>query len=619
MKGTISVNTENIFPIIKKSLYSNQEVFLRELVSNAVDASQKMKALANMGQFSGELGELFIEIQVDESAKTLSIIDRGLGMTAEEINKYINQVAFSGATEFMEQYKDKLSEETMIGAFGLGFYSAFMVASKVTIDTLSYQEGSKPAFWSCDGSTEFEISEGSRTERGTTITLHIAEDAEEYLQNSRIQEILQKYCLFLPVPVHFGTEKVTEGEGDTKTEIEKPVIVNQATPIWTKKPNELSDEDYLKFYDVLFPFHEKPLFWIHLNVDFPFNLTGVLYFPKFKPDFDPNKNKIRLFSNQVFITDSVEEIVPDFMRLLHGVIDSPDIPLNVSRSFLQTDGNVKKITAHITKKISDKLGELFKNDRSGFEEKWADLDVFIKYGMLTEEKFAEKAKDFLLVKDSEGKLYDWDTYQNLIAGNQTDKDGNTIVLYYANRDQQAAFLQQAAARSLSVLEFGHAIDPHIIGHLEMKLEKVRFKRIDSEPIDQLIDKGESMPALLNEEEANKIKTLIESISSNDKSLVFKTEAGGIDGLPFTITMNEFMRRMHDMEALGGKSMFGNMPLMHDVIINTAHPITKKISDLSDATEQENQLKYVLDLAKMAQGMLRGDELTKFIKSALERV
>ncbi len=618
MKGTISVNTENIFPIIKKSLYSNQEVFLRELVSNAVDASQKIRALANMGQFSKELGDLFIDVQIDHDAKTLTIIDRGLGMTADEINKYINQVAFSGATEFMETYKDKLKEETMIGAFGLGFYSAFMVASKVTIDSLSYQEGAQPAFWSCDGSTEFEISEGTRTERGTTITLHISEDAEEYLQESRINEILQKYCLFLPVPIHFGTQTRKEGEGDDAVEITEPIIINQTKPIWSQKPSELTDEDYLNFYEVLFPFHEKPLFWIHLNVDFPFNLTGVLYFPKFKADFDPNKNKIRLFSNQVFITDSVEEIVPDFMRLLHGVIDSPDIPLNVSRSFLQTDGNVKKITAHITKKISDKLAELFKNDRAGFEEKWADLDLFVKYGMLTEEKFSEKAKDFFLVKDQDGKLHDWPAYENLISANQTDKDGNKIVLYFANRDQQTAAIEQAIARSYSILELGHAIDPHWIGNLEQKLEKVRFKRIDSEPIDKIIGKDEVIPSLIGEEEAKTVKEKVEKLLENDKSLVVKTEACGLDVHPITITMNEFMRRMHDMEALGGKSMFGSMPMMHDVVINTAHPLIKKVMEMPEENQTESW-KYLVDVAKLSQGMLRGKELNQFIQHALNKI
>lgn len=618
MKGRIAVNTENIFPIIKRSLYSNQEIFLRELVSNAVDATQKLKTLSGIGEFSGELGDLTVSVELNEVEKTIKIHDRGIGMTAEEIEKYINQVAFSGATEFMEQYKDKMTDGAMIGAFGLGFYSAFMVAKDVRIDTLSYKEGSVAASWTCDGSTEFEIGSSDKAERGTTITLFVADDATEYLSSARLEEILQKYCKFLPIPIAFGTETIKEGEGDDAVEKEVPRIINNLTPIWAKKPADLSDEDYYNFYEALFPYHEKPLFWIHLNVDFPFNLTGVLYFPKIKADYDPNKNKIKLFCNQVFITDSVEEIVPDFMRLLHGVIDSPDIPLNVSRSFLQTDGNVKKITSHITKKISDKLSEIFKKDRAAFEEKFADLDLFIKYGMLSEEKFFEKAKDFCLLKNVDGKYFTIEEYKQHIAANQTDKNENLVVVYTNDPAQQATNVDLAKKRGIDLLELGTPIDAHFIGLLEQKLEKVTFKRVDSSPVDKLVEKEHEAIALLDEAQTETVKKLMEEAVGDEKSGLFvRTEALSIDDLPVLITRNEFMRRMRDMDALSGRN--SSMPDFSDVVVNTAHPLCQKMAAMESEAEQKQLAGHLLDLARLSQGMLKGENLSKFIQRSLEVV
>ncbi|MFL5774402.1 MAG: molecular chaperone HtpG, partial [Flavisolibacter sp.] len=504
-KGSISIHTENIFPIIKKFLYSDHEIFLRELVSNAVDATQKIKRLSSLGQFNKELGDLTIQVKVDEAAKTLTISDKGLGMTAEEIKKYINQIAFSGATEFMEKFKEANDANEIIGRFGLGFYSAFMVAEKVEIQTLSYQDGAEPARWICDGSTEFEITEGNRTERGTDVILYINSESEEFLQKHRIQEILDKYAKFLPVPIQFGTRTTSEEDGvDEKGDpkyksVEVPNIINNTNPIWTKSPSDLKDEDYLNFYRELYPMAEDPLFWIHLNVDYPFNLTGVLYFPKLKNEFEVQRNKIKLFSRQVFITDEVKDIVPEFLMLLHGVIDSPDIPLNVSRSFLQADSNVKKINNYITRKVADKLSELFKKDRKAYEEKWKDIGLFVKYGMISEEKFYERAKDFVLLTNTKNEHYTLEEYRDKVKEKQTDKEGNVVYLYTIDPERQDSYLQAAFKKGYDVLLMNSPIDNHFISHLEHKLEKTALKRVDSDIIDKLIGKDDNLKHELTEE------------------------------------------------------------------------------------------------------------------------
>src|SRR5215211_3542362 len=514
-KGTISIHTENIFPIIKKFLYSDNEIFLRELVSNAVDATQKIKRLSSLGQHNKELGDLTIQIAVDEKAKTITITDKGIGMTADEIKKYINQIAFSGAAEFLEKFREAQDANEIIGKFGLGFYSAFMVADKVEIQTLSYQEGAEPARWICDGSTEFEITEGSRSQRGTDIILYINSESEEFLQEHRVQEILDKYAKFLPVPIQFGTRSETEEDGvDEKGEkkyktVEVPNIINNTTPIWTRQPGDLKDEDYLSFYRELYPMAEDPLFWIHLNVDYPFNLTGVLYFPILKNDFEVQRNKIKLFSRQVFITDEVKDIVPEFLMLLHGVIDSPDIPLNVSRSFLQADSNVKKINSYITKKVADKLGELFKKDRKAFEEKWKDIGLFVKYGMLSEDKFYEKAKEFGLLNNTNNEYYTLDEYREKVKTLQTDKEGTVIYLYTTDATKQDAFIQAAHKKSYDVLLMNSPIDNHFIHHLEMKLEKTALKRVDADVLDKLIVKEENRSHVLSEDETKKVVGIFE--------------------------------------------------------------------------------------------------------------
>ena len=490
-KGSISIHTENIFPIIKKFLYSDHEIFLRELVSNAVDATQKIKRLSSLGQYNKELGDLTIEVAFDEKAKTITISDKGIGMTADELKKYINQIAFSGATEFMEKFKEANDANEIIGRFGLGFYSAFMVAERVEIQTFSYQEGAEPAQWLCDGSTEFEINEGRRSERGTDVILYINSESEEFLNKQRLQSILDKYCRFLPVPIKFGTRTTQEPDGEDAEgkpkykSVEVDNIINDTTPIWTKSPTDLKDEDYLEFYRKLYPFSEDPLFWIHLNVDYPFNLTGVLYFPKLKNDFELQRNKIKLFSRQVFITDEVKDIVPEFLMLLHGVIDSPDIPLNVSRSFLQADSNVKKINSYITRKVADKLSELFKKDRKAFEEKWNDIGLFVKYGMLSEDKFFEKAKDFGLLTNTEGKFFTLEEYKEKVKPVQTDKNGTIVYLYTTDAAKQDAFIQGAHKKSYDVLLMNSPIDNHFIHHLETKLEKTSLKRVDADVLDIL--------------------------------------------------------------------------------------------------------------------------------------
>ncbi|MCJ0741545.1 molecular chaperone HtpG [Pedobacter montanisoli] len=624
-KGSISIHTENIFPIIKKFLYSDNEIFLRELVSNAVDAVQKIKRLASLGQFNGEVGEPLVEVKLDEKAKTITISDNGLGMTAEEIKKYINQVAFSGASEFVEKFKDAKDANEIIGKFGLGFYSAFMVADLVEIQTLSYQEGAKPAKWTCDGSTEFEISEGSRTTRGTDIILHVNADSEEFLSEQKLQEILDKYAKFLPVPIKFGTktEQVEDGkdeEGKTKyTSVEVDNIVNTTSPIWTKSPADLSDKDYLDFYRQLYPFSDEPLFWIHLNVDYPFNLTGVLYFPKVKEDFDMQRNKIKLFSRQVFITDEVKDIVPEFLMLLHGVIDSPDIPLNVSRSFLQADSNVKKINTYITKKVADKLAELFKADRKAYEEKWSDIGLFVKYGMITEEKFYEKAKDFALLTNTQNEHFTLEDYKAKVSPLQTDKNGNVVYLYTTDTDKQDGFIQAANKKDYDVLVMSHPIDGHFVSTLEQKLEKTQLKRVDASVANQLIEKDEKLESVLSEEQSNNVKTVFEQ-AINKPGYNVEVVALNPDDAPVTITMDEFMRRMKDMAKMGGgMSFYGNMPDSYKVAINGNHKLINKILSTTDSAEQSKYAKQAVDLALLSQGMLTGAELTAFVSRSVELI
>jgi molecular chaperone HtpG len=624
-KGTISIHTENIFPIIKKFLYSDTEIFLRELVSNAVDATQKIKRLASLGQYSGELGDLRVEIAFDADKKTITISDNGIGMTADEIKKYINQIAFSGATEFMEKFKEAKDANEIIGRFGLGFYSAFMVADKVEIETLSYQEGSQPAHWTCDGSTEFEISEGSLAERGTEITLHINAESEEFLNKQRLQEILDKYCKFLPVPIKFGTnsqeeEDGVDEEGKTKyksTEVDN--IINDTNPIWTKAPNELKDEDYLKFYKELYPFTEDPLFWIHLNVDYPFNLTGVLYFPKLKNDFEITRNKIKLYSRQVFITDEVKDIVPEFLMLLHGVIDSPDIPLNVSRSFLQADSNVKKINNYITKKVADKLAELFKNDRKGFEEKWNDIGLFVKYGMVSEDKFYDKAKDFVLVTNTKKENFTLPEYKEKVEATQTDKDGQLIYLYTNDPDKQDSFIQSAGKKGYDVLLMNSPIDNHFISQLEQKLEKTSLKRVDANVADKLIQKEDAPEHVLTEEQSTKIKEVFDK-AINKPAYKVELESLSPDELPVTVTMDEFMRRMKDMAAMGGgMGFYGSMPDNYKVIVNGNHKLISRILEGEDEGVQAQLAKQAFDLALLSQGLLTGAELTEFVNRSVSLI
>lgn len=624
-KGTISIHTENIFPIIKKFLYSDHEIFLRELVSNAVDASQKIKRLAQLGQYSGELGDLTVEVSFDKDKKTITISDSGLGMTAEEIKKYINQIAFSGATEFVEKFKDAKDANEIIGKFGLGFYSAFMVAKQVEINTLSYQEGAVSARWTCDGSTEFEISEGDRKTRGTDIILHINEDSEEFLDKWKLQGILDKYAKFLPIPIKFGTKSQSVEDGvDDKGEkkwksVEVDNIINTTAPIWTKSPNDLKDEDYLAFYKELYPMSEDPLFWIHLNVDYPFNLTGVLYFPKVKNDFEFQKNKIKLFSRQVFITDEVKDIVPEFLMLLHGVIDSPDIPLNVSRSFLQSDGNVKKINNYITKKVADKLAELFKKDRKVYEEKWNDIGLFVKYGMISEEKFAEKGKDFTLLKNTNGEFFTLTEYKEKVKALQTNKDEQVVYLYATDLAKQDAFIQSANKKDYDVLVMDSPIDNHYIQHLEMKEEKTTLKRVDSDVVEKLIVKDDGYANLLTEEQSTQVKEIFE------KAIGSQTYSVAVEGLspeemPVTVTMDEFMRRMKEMSQMGGgMSFYGAMPDNYKVAVNGNHPLVDKILKTESAEEKEKLAKQAFDLALLAQGLLTGKDLTAFVKRSVEMI
>lgn len=603
--GSISIHTENIFPIIKKFLYSDHEIFLRELVSNAVDATQKLKSLAALGEYKGELGELKVRVTVDKDARKITISDHGLGMTADEIKKYINQIAFSGATEFVEKYKEKdaQAKDQIIGQFGLGFYSAFMVSKEVEIWSQSYKEDTLTAHWTCDGSTQYTIDEPTgehaKAERGTDVVLHVADDSDEFLEEARLRTILTKYCKFLPIPIEF------EGE-----------LINDTTPIWTKQPADLTDEDYKKFYQELYPMSmDEPLFWIHLNVDYPFNLTGILYFPKVKDELQFSRNKIQLYSRQVFITDEVKDVVPEFLMLLHGVIDSPDIPLNVSRSFLQADANVRKINTYITRKVADKLGELFRKDRAGYEEKWSDIGVFVKYGMLSDEKFYDRAKDFVLLKSVDGKLYTITEYTEHIQANQKDKTDNTVVLYTTDAEQQHSFVAAAQERGYDVLNMDQVLDAHFIGQLEQKLEKTSFKRVDSATASQLIEKDDAQASVLSDDDQTKLSEVFTSAISNPAMHV-KVAALSPQDAPVVITQNEFMRRMKDMQRTGGgggMQMFGSMPDSFDVTVNANSPIVQKI--LADGGE--TVAKQAFDLALLAQGLLKGEALTAFVKRSTE--
>lgn len=675
-KGTIGVTTENIFPVIKKFLYSDHEIFLRELVSNAIDATNKLKTLSSFGEYKGELGEMNVKVTVDKEAGTLTVSDHGIGMTAEDIDKYINQIAFSGAEEFLAKYKDKA--ENIIGHFGLGFYSAFMVAKKVEIRTLSYKEGAEAVCWSCDGSPEYEMAPIEKAERGTDIVLYIDEENKEFLEQARIDTLLKKYCRFLPVPVISGKEQ--EWKDGKYVDTDKDKVINNTEPAWTKKPADLTDEDYRNFYHELYPGQEDPLFWIHLNVDYPFTLTGILYFPKIKNNIDVTRNRIQLYCNQVFVTDSVEGVVPEFMMLMQGVIDSPDIPLNVSRSYLQSDTAVKKISTYITRKVADRLEEIFKNSRDEYEKKWDDIKLFIEYGMLTDEKFAERAMKFVLVKDTTGKYYTLDEYKTLIEANQTDKDGNIIYLYTTDPVAQYNYINAATDKGYSVLVMDGQLDSHFIGLLEQKLEKSHFVRVDSDVIDNLIRKEEKKVADLTPEQRNILTTVFKSqIPPVEKAeFLVSFEALASDAAPLVITQNEYMRRMKDMAAMQpGMAFYGELPDSYNLIVNTEHTLikeirdnaekaigekiapmsgdiekknaeitairdaakdgkmsdddTKKTSDLeaevnklraeetktiSDYAAGQEKVKQLIDLALLGNGLLKGQDLSSFIKRSI---
>lgn len=622
--GTISIHTENIFPIIKKFLYSDHEIFLRELVSNAVDATQKLKKLASIGEFKEELGDLRIEVKFDKKKKTITVSDRGLGMTADEIKKYINQIAFSGASEFVEKFKDKGDAKDIIGKFGLGFYSAFMVADDVEIISRSYQSADAVK-WECDGSTEFSITPAKREDRGTDVVLHINKDSEEFLDEFRIKGILEKYCKFLPVEIKFGTKEDSVEDGVDKDgkpkykTVTSDRIINNPSPLWTKAPSDVKDEDYTTFYKELYPLSEDPLFWIHLNVDYPFSLTGILYFPKVRNDFEVHKNKIQLYSRQVFITDEVKDVVPDFLMLLHGVLDSPDIPLNVSRSYLQSDANVKKISQHITKKVADKLSELFKKDRTEFERKWDDISIFVKYGMISDEKFYEKAKDFALLKNVDGKYFTFDEYKEKVKDSQTDKEKHLVYLYASDAGKQDAFIQSARDKGYDVLLLDGVLDSHFISNLEQKLEKTQLKRVDSDTVDKLVLKDEKVDSVLSKDEEEQVKALFEKAVSN-KSMTIAVESMSPNDLPVIVTMSEWMRRMKDMAKTGGGySFMGNMPDSYNVTINANHGIVQKILKAESDDQKVKLAKQAYDLALLSQNMLTGPDLTNFIKRSVELV
>ena len=617
--GTIGVTTENIFPVIKKFLYSDHEIFLRELVANAVDATQKMKALAASGECNAELGELAVRVELDEAAKTLKVIDNGIGMTEEEVDKYINQIAFSSAGEFLEKYKDQLS--SIIGHFGLGFYSAFMVAEKVTIETLSWKDGAKAVKWSCDGSPEYTMEECAKLDRGTVITLYIADDEKEYAEKSRISTLLNKYCKFMPVPVIFGKEQ--EWKDGKYIDTEKDNLINKVEPLWARKPADLKDEDYNEFYKALYPMAEEPLFHIHLNVDYPFNLTGILYFPKIKNNVEISRNKIQLYCNQMFVTDSVDNIVPDFLTLLHGVIDSPDIPLNVSRSYLQSDSNVKKISTYITKKVADRLDEIFRNERQQLEEKWDNLKLFIEYGMLSDEKFCDRAMKFCLLKNTENKYFSIEDYKTAVAGEQTDKDNKVVLLYATDQEAQYSFIEAAKSKGYDVLLMDCQLDSHFVNLLETKLENVTFARVDSDSVDNLIAKEDKIRPELSETEQEDLSAIFQTVLPKENQYYVQADNLGENAMPILITQSEFMRRYREMSAMGGgMNFYGEMPPMYNITVNMQNPLVAKIlaakpadlhkEELAEFASGNEMLKQVVDLALLANGMLKGKDLSDFI-------
>lgn len=608
-KGQIRVQTENIFPIIKKFLYSDHEIFLRELVSNATDATQKIKTLSSIGEAKGELGDLRIDVTLDAKEKTITIEDRGVGMTKEEVDKYLNQVAFSGAEEFLTKYKDA----SIIGHFGLGFYSAFMVAEKVEVITQSYQNEAATVYWSCDGSPEFELYEVEKKQRGTKIILHVNEENNEFLEAGKLKGILDKFCKFLPIPIYFN-----DVAAEPRKEDEAEKSINNTNPIWVKKPSELTKEDYENFYRELYPFGETPLFWIHLNVDYPFNLTGVLYFPKIKQSYEIQKDKIQLYCNQVFVTDEVKDIVPEFLMLLHGVIDSPDIPLNVSRSYLQGDPNVRKINAHITKKVADKLEEIFKNERASFEEKWESLGLFVKYGMMTDDKFLEKANKFLVMEDVNKKFYTLEEYKTATEANQKNKDGKHVILYTTNPVQQDAYIQACTAKGYTVVKMETLVDAAFLNTMEMKWDNVTFVRVDADIVDNLIDKQESNDTVLSKEESEKLKELF-TLQIPELHVTTEVKGLSVDSAPVVATRPEFMRRMKDMGAAGGgmTAFYAQMPDEVTLTINGNHPIYQTLLKESDEALKTKQVRNLADLALLSQGLLKGAELTNFINRSVE--
>jgi len=649
--GKIGVTTENIFPVIKQFLYSDHEIFLREIVANAVDATRKLQALASKGEFKGELGDISVRIELDEDAKVLKITDRGIGMTEEEVDKYINQIAFSSAGEFLEKYKDQIGG--IIGHFGLGFYSAFMVSKKVTIDSLSWKDGAKAVKWSCDGNPEYEMTDSDKTDRGTTITLYLDDDSEEYAHKGKIEQLLEKYCKFMPVPIVFGKEQ--EWKDGKYVDTDKDKIINNIDPIWTKAPSELKDEDYLKFYRALYPMHEDPMFWIHLNVDYPFTLTGILYFPKIKERMAIEKNKIQLYCNQMFVTDHVDNIVPDFLTLLHGVIDSPDIPLNVSRSYLQSDANVKKISTYITKKVADRLEEIFNDNRSEWEKKWDNVKLFIEYGMLTEEKFCERGLKFALLKNTDGKYFSIDEYKKAIEGEQTDKDKKVVCLYATNVEAQYPFIEEAKNKGYDVLLMDCELDSHFVNLLEQKVENLRFARVDSDSIENLIPKEDRAKFEMKEDERYDLENMFKAVLPSGNDYFVNGDNLGAEAAPVLITQSEFMRRYREMSALGGgMNFYGEMPESYNITVNMDNPLIGKIMDAekaevkpqgelpaeapSDATDEAKEearkareavrtahrsdvedfargneiLRQVVDLALLSNGMLKGKALSDFI-------
>ena len=622
-KGKINVSVENIFPLIKKFLYSDQEIFLRELISNATDATLKFKHMSNIGEYKGDYGEPIIEVKIDKKKSKLHIIDQGIGMTESEVKKYINEVAFSGAEEFIEKYKDSAKDSGIIGHFGLGFYSAFMVSDSVEIISKSYKKSSPAIHWSCDGSPEFNLVKSDKKNRGTEIILNISKDSKSFLEDNTIRDLLKKYNRFMPIPIKFGTKEVSkkEGEGKKEKEIKETVdnIINITEPAWTKNPKDLKEEDYKTFYKDLYPMNfEDPLFNIHLNVDYPFNLTGILYFPKITNDINLQKDKIQLFQNQVFVTDNVEGIVPEFLTLLRGVIDSPDIPLNVSRSYLQVDSAVKKISNYITRKVADKLNSLFKKDRKKFEDKWNDIKIIIEYGMLSEDKFFEKSDNFTLYPSTDNNFFTYDELMKKIKKHHTDKEGKTIILYTSNIEEQDSYIKQANKKGYTVLLLDSPIVSHLIQKLETTKEKISFARVDSDAIENLIKKDEENISKLNEKDEEKLKLDIEKVVPKEKYTI-QLQAMDSEASPFIITQPEFMRRMKDMQNSGGNSMFGNMPEMYNLIVNTNNKLISDILNTKTKSKKERLIKQSLDLAKLSQNLLKGEDLTKFIKRSFDLI